>query len=64
MWLWQEAALMKDKVLSLRSHLMERLLTALFLLWLASSIVGYFATLNMTKFNVEFVILNEVKNLI
>ena len=52
---------MKDKVLSLRSHLMERLLTSLFLLWLASSIVGYFATLNYANQPYDLVLLERAR---
>ena len=51
--------IMKDNVLSLRSHLMERLLTALFLLWLASSIVGYFATLNYANQPYDLILLER-----
>lgn len=50
---------MKDNVLSLRSHLMERLLTSLFLLWLASSGVGYFATLNYANYPYDQVLLER-----
>lgn len=52
---------MKDKVLSLRSHLMERLLTSLFMLWLASSIVGYFATLNYANQPYDLVLLERAR---
>lgn len=50
---------MKDSVLSLRSHLMERLLTSLFLLWLTSSGVGYFATLNYANYPYDQVLLER-----
>jgi two-component system sensor histidine kinase TctE len=50
---------MNDSVLSLRSHLMERLLTSLFLLWLASSAVGYFATLNYANYPYDQVLLER-----
>lgn len=50
---------MKENVLSLRSHLMERLLTSLFLLWLASSSVGYFATLNYANQPYDLVLLER-----
>ena len=53
--------IMKDNVLSLRSHLMERLLTSLFLLWLASSIVGYFATLNYANQPYDLVLLERAR---
>lgn len=52
---------MKDKVFSLRSHLMERLLTSLFLLWLASSSVGYFATLNYANQPYDLVLLERAR---
>lgn len=53
---------MKEKeVLSLRSHLMERLLTSLFLLWLASSYVGYFATLNYANRPFDMVLLERAR---
>ncbi len=50
---------MKNKVLSLRSHLMERLLTSLFFLWLASSTVGYFATINYANVPYDQVLLER-----
>lgn len=53
--------IMKEKVLSLRSHLMERLLTSLFLLWLASSCVGYFATLNYANQPYDLVLLERAR---
>ena len=52
---------MEDQVHSLRSHLMERLLTSLFLLWLASSIVGYFATLNYANQPYDLVLLERAR---
>jgi len=36
----------EDDVPSLRDHLMNWLLTPLFVLWLVSTTAGYFATLN------------------
>ncbi|MCK9200641.1 MAG: sensor histidine kinase N-terminal domain-containing protein [Gallionella sp.] len=36
----------ENKVFSLRSYLMQRLLISLYLLWLVSTVVGYFATIN------------------
>ncbi|MDH4285268.1 MAG: sensor histidine kinase N-terminal domain-containing protein [Gallionellaceae bacterium] len=50
---------MKNKVLSLRSHLMERLLTSLFFLWLASSTVGYFATINYANVPYDQILLER-----
>lgn len=52
---------MRHNVLSLRSHLMERLLTSLFLLWLASSSVGYFATLNYANQPYDLVLLERAR---
>ncbi|OGS98915.1 MAG: hypothetical protein A3F73_02700 [Gallionellales bacterium RIFCSPLOWO2_12_FULL_59_22] len=52
---------MRANVLSLRSHLMERLLTALFMLWLASSVVGYFATLNYANQPYDVVLLERAR---
>lgn len=52
---------MTDKVFSLRSHLLERLLSALFLLWLASSSVGYFATLNYANRPYDLVLLERAR---
>ena len=59
---------MKDKgqsenVISLRSHLMERLLTALFWLWLLSTIVGYFATLNYANQPHDLILLQRAQAL-
>ena len=53
--------IMKENVLSLRSYLMERLLASLFLLWLASSIVGYFATLNYANQPYDLVLLERAR---
>jgi two-component system sensor histidine kinase TctE len=52
---------MEDNVPSLRSHLMERLLTSLFMLWLASSSVGYFATLNYANHPYDLVLLERAR---
>ena len=50
-----------EKVISLRSHLMERLLTALFWLWLISTIVGYFATLNYANQPHDLILLQRAQ---
>lgn len=50
-------------VVSLRSHLMERLLTALFWLWLLSTIVGYFATLNYANQPHDLILLQRAQAL-
>lgn len=52
-----------ENILSLRSHLMERLLTALFWLWLVSTIVGYFATLNYANQPHDLVLLQRAQAL-
>lgn len=52
-----------ENILSLRSHLMERLLTALFWLWLISTIVGYFATLNYANQPHDLVLLQRAQAL-
>ena len=52
-----------ENVISLRSHLMERLLTALFWLWLLSTIVGYFATLNYANQPHDLILLQRAQAL-
>ena len=52
-----------ENVVSLRSHLMERLLTALFWLWLLSTIVGYFATLNYANQPHDLILLQRARAL-
>lgn len=52
-----------ENVLSLRSHLMEKLLTALFWLWLVSTIVGYFATLNYANQPHDLILLQRAQAL-
>lgn len=53
----------EENVISLRSHLMERLLTALFWLWLLSTIVGYFATLNYANQPHDLILLQRAQAL-
>lgn len=53
----------QENVISLRSHLMERLLTALFWLWLLSTIVGYFATLNYANQPHDLILLQRAQAL-
>ena len=50
-----------EQVVSLRSHLMEKLLTALFWLWLLSTIVGYFATLNYANQPHDLILLQRAQ---
>ncbi len=52
---------MKNSAFSLRGYLMERLLTSLFLLWLASSGVGYFATINYANHPYDQVLLERAQ---
>lgn len=53
----------QENIISLRSHLMERLLTALFWLWLLSTIVGYFATLNYANQPHDLILLQRAQAL-
>ncbi len=52
---------MKEHTPSLRSHLMHRLLTSLYVLWLISTIVGYFATLNYANEPYDLVLLHRAR---
>jgi len=51
----------EENILSLRSHLMERLLTSLFWLWLISTTVGYFATLNYANQPHDLILLQRAQ---
>jgi two-component system sensor histidine kinase TctE len=54
---------MANNVRSLRTYLMQRLLISLYLLWIVSTIVGYFATINYANQPYDLVLLqraNEV----
>ncbi len=54
---------MQNNIRSLRSYLMQRLLISLYLLWLISTVVGYFATINFANQPYDLVLLqraNEV----
>lgn len=54
---------MATTIRSLRSYLMQRLLISLYLLWIVSTIVGYFATINYANQPYDLVLLqraNEV----
>jgi two-component system sensor histidine kinase TctE len=48
-----------SNVRSLRSYLMQRLMIALYLLWLVSTIVGYFATINYANQPYDLVLLQR-----
>lgn len=50
---------MENNILSLRSYLMQRLLISLYLLWLVSSVVGYFATINYANQPYDLVLLQR-----
>jgi len=52
---------MEDDVLSLRDHLMNWLLTPLFVLWLFSTIAGYVATLNYANQPYDLVLLERAQ---
>ena len=51
----------EENIVSLRSHLMERLLTSLFWLWLLSTIIGYFATLNFANQPHDLILLQRAQ---
>jgi two-component system sensor histidine kinase TctE len=54
---------MANGIRSLRSYLMQRLLISLYLLWIVSTVVGYFATINYANQPYDIVLLqraNEV----
>ncbi|MDZ4200693.1 MAG: ATP-binding protein [Gallionella sp.] len=48
-----------NKPFSLRSYLMQRLLISLYLLWLVSTVVGYFATINYANQPYDLVLLQR-----
>lgn len=50
---------METKILSLRSYLMQRLMISLYLLWLVSTVVGYFATINYANQPYDLVLLQR-----
>lgn len=54
--------LMEDDVLSLRDHLMNWLLTPLFVLWLFSTVAGYVATLNYANQPYDLVLLERAQS--
>jgi two-component system sensor histidine kinase TctE len=49
----------KNNIRSLRSYLMQRLLISLYLLWLVSTVVGYFATINYANQPYDLVLLQR-----
>ncbi|MDD5057106.1 MAG: ATP-binding protein [Sideroxydans sp.] len=50
---------METNIRSLRSYLMQRLLISLYLLWLVSTVVGYFATINYANQPYDLVLLQR-----
>ena len=52
-------SVMENNILSLRSYLMQRLLISLYLLWLVSTVVGYFATINYANQPYDLVLLQR-----
>ncbi|MDD2685149.1 MAG: sensor histidine kinase N-terminal domain-containing protein [Gallionella sp.] len=50
---------MQTNIRSLRSYLMQRLLISLYLLWLISTVVGYFATINYANQPYDMVLLQR-----
>ncbi len=52
----------ENNILSLRSYLMQRLLISLYLLWLVSTVVGYFATINYANQPYDLVLLQRAND--
>src|SRR5512139_242416 len=50
---------MENNIRSLRSYLMQRLLISLYLLWIVSTVVGYFATINYANQPYDLVLLQR-----
>jgi two-component system sensor histidine kinase TctE len=50
---------MANNIRSLRSYLMQRLLISLYLLWIVSTVVGYFATINYANQPYDLVLLQR-----
>jgi two-component system sensor histidine kinase TctE len=50
---------MKNDIRSLRTYLMQRLLISLYLLWIISTVVGYFATINYANQPYDLVLLQR-----
>ncbi|MDP2835212.1 MAG: sensor histidine kinase N-terminal domain-containing protein, partial [Pseudomonadota bacterium] len=53
---------MEEDVLSLRDHLMNWLLTPLFVLWLFSTVAGYVATLNYANQPYDLALLERAQS--
>lgn len=54
---------MENPIRSLRSYLMQRLLISLYLLWIASTAVGYFATINYANQPYDLVLLQRANDI-
>lgn len=54
---------MDTPIRSLRGYLMQRLLVALYLLWIVSTIVGYFATINYANQPYDLVLLQRANEI-
>ncbi|MEQ1532783.1 MAG: sensor histidine kinase [Sideroxydans sp.] len=54
---------MANTIRSLRGYLMQRLLVALYLLWIVSTIVGYFATINYANQPYDLVLLQRANEI-
>jgi two-component system sensor histidine kinase TctE len=54
---------MESQIRSLRSYLMQRLLISLYLLWIASTAVGYFATINYANQPYDLVLLQRANEI-
>lgn len=54
---------METPIRSLRSYLMQRLLISLYLLWIASTAVGYFATINYADQPYDMVLLQRANEI-
>ena len=53
---------MENNILSLRSYLMQRLLISLYLLWMVSTVVGYFATINYANQPYDLILLQRAND--
>ncbi|GAB5605217.1 sensor histidine kinase [Sideroxyarcus sp. TK5] len=54
---------MENPIRSLRSYLMQRLLISLYLLWIVSTAVGYFATINYANQPYDLVLLQRANDI-
>lgn len=54
---------MENQIRSLRSYLMQRLLISLYLLWIVSTAVGYFATINYANQPYDLVLLQRANEI-